>query len=54
MNKQRLASKIWASASPVPAKTYFQQREGAVLTLPKIRMKLDALLRHFILHGKIE
>ncbi len=47
-------TRLKASVSPVLAKAYFQQREGAVLTPPKIRMKLDALLRHFILHGEIE
>lgn len=47
-------TRLKASVSPVLAKAYFQQREGAILTPPKIRMKLDALLRHFILHGEIE
>ena len=47
-------TRLKASVSPVLAKAYFQQREGAVLTPPKIRMKLDALLRNFILHGEIE
>ena len=47
-------TRLKASVSPVLAKAYFQQREGTVLTPPKIRMKLDSLLHNFILHGEIE
>ena len=62
MNKLQLASKIYADMTEARLNEnnidefgrYFQQREGAVLTPPKIRMKLDSLLRNFILYGEIE
>lgn len=47
-------TRLKASVNRVLAKAYFQQREGAPLTSPKINMKLDALLRRFILTGEIE
>lgn len=47
-------TRLKASVNRVLAKAYFQQREGAPLTPPKINMKLDALLRRFILTGEIE
>lgn len=36
------------------ARAYFQERENTTLPLPKVNMKIDALLRHFILTGEIE
>lgn len=47
-------TRLKASVNRVLAKAYFQQREGTPLTPPKINMKLDALLRRFILTGEIE
>lgn len=47
-------TRLKASVSPVLAKAYFQQREGTTLSVPKVRMRLDGLLRRFILKGEIE
>lgn len=47
-------TRLKASVSPVLAKAYFQQREGTTLSIPKIKMKLDGVLRLFILKGEIE
>lgn len=47
-------TRLKASVSPVLAKAYFQQREGIPLSVPKIKMKLDGVLRRLILKGEIE
>ena len=47
-------TRLKASVSPVLAKAYFQQREGTTLSVPKVRMRLNGLLRRFILKGEIE
>lgn len=47
-------TRLKASASPVLTKAYFQQREGTTHSVPKIKMKLDGVLRLFILKGEIE
>lgn len=47
-------TRLKASVNRVLAKVYFQQRDGVILTPPKINMKIDALLRRFILTGEIE
>ena len=46
-------TRLKASVSPMLAKAYFQQREGAVLPPPKIKMKLDDVLRRFIISGEL-
>ncbi len=42
------------SVNRVLAKAYFQQRVGTPLTPPRLNMKIDEILRHFILTGEIE
>lgn len=54
MNKQQLASKISTTTGLLFVKAYFQQREGTTLSVTKVRMRLDGLLRLFILKGEIE
>lgn len=47
-------TRLKVSVSPVLAKAYFQRREGTTLSIPKVRMRLDGLLRRLILKGEIE
>ena len=47
-------TRLKASVNRVLAKAYFQQREGTAITPPRINMKIDEILRHFILTGEIE
>lgn len=46
-------SRLKNSVNKVLAKAYFQEQEGMKLTPPKVNMKLDALLRRFILAGEL-
>lgn len=47
-------TRLKASVNRVLAKAYFQQREGNPLTPPRINMKIDEILRRFILTGELE
>ena len=47
-------TRLKSGVNKVTAKVYFEQKEGARLTPPKVNMKIDALLRRFILTGEIE
>ena len=40
-----------ATADRAKAKVYFEQRDGTKLSPPKVSIKIDKLLRDFILSG---
>lgn len=54
MDESGRYTRLKASVSTVLAKAYFQQRESVTLSIPKVRMRLDGVLRRFILKGEIE
>jgi len=47
-------TKLREGVNMLTAKAYFEQKEGAKLSPPKVFMKVNALLRRFILTGELE
>lgn len=46
--------RLKSGVNKLTAKVYFEQKEGTRLNPPKVNMRIDALLRRFILTGEID
>lgn len=54
INEYGRYDRLKAGVDKLTAKAYFEAKEGIRLIPPKVNMKIDALLRRFILTGEIE
>ena len=54
INEYGRYDRLKAGVNKLTAKAYFEAKEGTRLIPPKVNMKIDALLRRFILTGEIE
>lgn len=54
INEYGRYDRLKSGVNKLTAKVYFEQKEGTRLNPPKVNMRIDALLRHFILTGELE